>query len=100
MGYNSLILIGEFPSLISNCNTFSVPCFQPVKEMKDNVLRCFRILCTYHMSSFLSFQLWDLSGHLLSSFHGHTGHVRCCVFSSDDRLLVTASLDHTVKVEH
>ena len=60
------------------------------------------VYCSYqYLAVVLSYtQLWDLSGHLLSSYHGHTGHVRCCVFSTDDRLLATASLDSTVKVEH
>ncbi len=36
---------------------------------------------------------------MLGLFSGHTGHVRCCVFSRDGDLLATASLDKTAKVQ-
>ena len=42
--------------------------------------------------------MWDLNGLVIHNLHGHTGHVKCCVFSEDGDLLATASLDNTAKV--
>ena len=44
-------------------------------------------------------RLWDLvDGRLVCEFHGHTDHVFSVAFSADDRTIVSASDDETIRL--
>lgn len=43
-------------------------------------------------------KLWDSSGNFIKSFTGHTAAVQSVQFSKDGKYIVSASVDHTIKI--
>ncbi|CAJ1407412.1 unnamed protein product [Effrenium voratum] len=43
-------------------------------------------------------QLWDTSGNLLHTLHGHEGSIRCTAFAQNSRFLLTAASDDSARL--